>query len=124
MQFLQCLQVLRQSKRIARCVLAWFALSMAVAVAAPIVNPQSSALVCTASGAVKLVTAGDDTSVPVLGHSLDCVLCLALNAPPAAVPELVALPKAPSARVSARALAPVPFRSDSRLASRGPPALI
>ncbi len=121
---MQFLQVLRQSKLIARCVLAWFALSMAVAVAAPIVNPQASALVCSASGAVKLINGGDDTSAPVSGHSLDCVLCLAFDAPPAAAAEFAVLPAAPSLHVPARALAPVPFRSDSRLAARGPPALI
>ena len=52
------LQALRQSKWIARCVLVWFALSMAVAVAAPDVNPQATVLVCSAAGAVKLVNAG------------------------------------------------------------------
>ena len=118
------LQAVRQSKSIARCVLAWFVLSMAVAVAAPIANPQASALVCSASGSVKLVSGGGDTSVPVAGHSLDCVLCLVLGAPPVAMVQWSSLPRAPSAQVPARLQSPVPFRSDSKLAARGPPALI
>ena len=117
------LQALRQSKFLARCVLAWFALAMAVAVAAPVVSPQSSQLVCSASGAVKLVGAGADDSVPLQSHVLDCVLCLALHAPPAQAspgfeaPKLLsyALPSAPSAWAIKRTAAP--------FFARGPPSV-
>jgi hypothetical protein len=114
------LQALRQSKFIARCVLVWFALAMAAAVAAPVVNPQGSQLVCSASGAVKLV--GADDAAPMQSHGLDCVLCLAFNAPPApATPTLdapaflsYALHPAPDAWVVKRTATP--------LSARGPPS--
>jgi hypothetical protein len=117
------LQALRQSKFLARCVLVWFALSMAVAVAAPIVNPQPTALVCSAAGAVKLVSAGADDSAPVQNHLLECVLCLASSAPPVQTmrdldsPDLLsfALQPAPSAWVAKRTAAP--------LLARGPPSV-
>ncbi len=117
------LQALRQSKFIARCVLVWFALSMAVAAAAPLVNPQATVLVCSAAGAVKLVSAGEDVPQPALQHGLDCVLCLALIAPPAApvAPELsqpgllFALKPAPVAFAGWHTASPPP--------ARGPPDL-
>lgn len=121
---MHALQAIRQSQFIARCVLAWFALSMAVAVAAPIVNPQASALVCSASGAIKLVSSSDDSTAPVAAHTLDCVLCLALNTPPVAGIDLFAQPSPVGQHLPALAQAPVPFRSDSKLLARGPPALI
>lgn len=116
------LQALRQSKFLARCVLVWFALAMAAAVAAPVVNPQATQLVCTGAGAVKLINAGADESAPMQIHALDCVLCLAFNAPPALAtvdlqaPSLLsyALQPAPSAWVAKRTAAP--------LSARGPPA--
>lgn len=116
------MQALRQSKFLARCVLAWFVLSMAVAVAAPVVSPQASQLVCSSSGAVKLVNAGADDSAPMQSHVLDCVLCLVSGAPPAQTvqsldsPDLLsfALQSAPSAWVAKRSAAP--------LLARGPPS--
>ncbi len=116
------LQALRQSKFLARCVLVWFSMAMAVAVAAPVVSPQASQLVCSASGAVKLVDAGADDSSSLQSHGLDCVLCLSLNAPPAQAtlrfdaPKLLtfALPSAPTAWVVKRTAAP--------LLARGPPS--
>jgi hypothetical protein len=116
------LQALRQYKHMPRWVLVWFALAMCVAVAAPVVNPQGSQLVCSASGAVKLVNIGADSSAPMQTHLLDCVLCLAAGAPPApalgsvVVPLFLsfALQPAPSAWVAKRTAAP--------LGARGPPA--
>jgi len=118
------LQALRQSRLVARSVLAWFALSMAVAIAAPVVQPHSSTLVCSASGAVKLVDSGSDDSVAAGHHTLDCVLCLALNAPPAVVADFATLPLAPVAHGANLAQSPLAIRSDATLAARAPPALI
>ncbi len=117
------LQALRQTKLIARCVLVWFALSMAVAVAAPIVSPQATAMVCTGSGAVKLVNAGGDAPAPTAQHGLDCVLCLTLNAPPASpVPPQFNLPYL-SVAMQPAPVAFVVWRTASPLSARGPPAL-
>jgi len=52
------------------------------------------------------------------------VLCLALNTPPVAGVDLFAQPSPVGQHLPALAQAPVPFRSDSKLLARGPPALI
>jgi hypothetical protein len=114
------LQALRQSKYIARFMLVWFALAMAVAVAAPVVNPQGSQLVCSASGAVKLV--GADDAAPMQSHGLDCVLCLALNAPPALATLSLDAPTFLSYALQAAPDAWVVKRTVTPLSARGPPS--
>jgi len=77
--------VLRHSRNLARLVLAGFLLTLTCAVAAPVVNPQSTILVCTAAGDVKLIAVGNEKSdepPTALHYSLNCVLCLAVGAPP------------------------------------------
>jgi hypothetical protein len=118
------LHTLRQARSIACWVLAWFVLSVGLAVAAPIVQPQSMALVCSAAGEVKLVTGSDDGTAPATGHLLDCVLCLALDAPPVASAQ-----DASHASPLAYALLPIPaahiaWRTASPLPARGPPGLL
>jgi hypothetical protein len=77
-----------------RWMLVWFCLSMGVAIASPMVQPQASMLVCTAAGAVKLVSVGDaDPATPVAtAHTMDCVLCLSAGAPPVADIPVFAAP--------------------------------
>jgi hypothetical protein len=118
------LQAIRRSTLIVRSVLAWFVMSMAVAVAAPVVQPQSSMLVCSASGAVKLVDSSGEDGVAAGHHTLDCVLCLALNAPPAVVADFAILPLAPAVHEVHPSRNVWVFRSDATLAARAPPALI
>ena len=65
-------------------VLGWFLASLGVAVASPLVHPQSLQLVCSASGAVMLMVQADDGSVGAMGASgMDCPLCAPAGAPPA-----------------------------------------
>ncbi|MBN8558135.1 MAG: hypothetical protein LCH72_04860 [Proteobacteria bacterium] len=73
---------LRHAHRLARFMLAWFALSLAVAVASPLVHPQQVELLCSAGGQVKAVvhTASGDTLELGAGH-LDCPLCIPAGAP-------------------------------------------
>jgi hypothetical protein len=79
------LQTLRNAHRLTRFVLVWFALFLGVAVASPVINPESLQLVCTSSGNVKLVVATTDGQDGTdKSHSLDCPLCLPMVAPPAA----------------------------------------
>jgi len=118
------LQAIRQSRHVARAVLAWFVLSMAVAIAAPVVQPQGSTLVCSASGAIQLVDAGGDDGVAAGKHTLDCVLCLALNAPPAPVADFAILPVASADHGVHPSRSTWVFRSDATLAARAPPARI
>jgi hypothetical protein len=118
-----CLQTLRQTRTLARAVLAWFVLSIGVAVAAPVVQPEALSLVCSASGGSKLVSGNDDGSAPAQGHQVSCVLCMVVSAPPpvqadtlAQLPSLSYVqPAAPGHWITWRTHAPLP--------ARGPPAI-
>ena len=115
---------LRHFTFLSRLVLAWFVLSLGVAVASPIVKPQDILLVCTGSGAMKmLVQADDGNATDVTASTLDCPLCAPMVAPPPilfwaaepAQPLAYALQAIPCAHIAARTAAPLP--------ARGPPAL-
>ena len=54
------MQVLRRSTFLARLVLAWFVLSLGVAVASPLVKPQDVQWVCSGSGMLKVLVSADD----------------------------------------------------------------
>lgn len=109
---------------LARLALAWFALTLGVAVAAPMLQPQAVQLVCDAVGGVKLVALqGDGSAGGQVLHGLDCVLCLSGGAAPVATPLPPTLPpasdcgqarKQESAACVQQARAPLP--------ARGPPA--
>ena len=118
------MQALRHLTFISRLVLAWFVLSLGVAVASPIVKPQDILLVCTGSGAMKVLVQSDDGGTTELASSsMDCPLCAPMGAPPTvaravvepAQPLAYALQCIPSAHIAARTAAPLP--------ARGPPLL-
>lgn len=111
----------RPGAGLVRWALLWFALSLGVAAASPLVHPVSMELVCSATGSVKAIVHTDDGAQELgVGH-LDCPLCMLGGVPPAA-PDLV-LPTAVPAvhagapfmhsHVAAIATAPLP--------ARGPP---
>jgi hypothetical protein len=115
------MQRLRNAAFLARLVLAWFALSLGVAMASPLVKPQSVELVCAGGGAMKLLVKNDQGK-PTGSHTLDCPACVALDAPPVAAtraaepphPLAYVLQPVAAARIAALTAAPPP--------SRGPPA--
>ena len=115
------MQALRNAAFLARLVLAWFALSLGVAIAAPVVKPRSIELICSGAGAVKLLSQGDDTGTPAGLHTLHCPLCATTGAPPVAAQGLAGViapvgqvpPSIRAARVAALTAAPPP--------ARGPP---
>jgi hypothetical protein len=119
---IKAMQTLRHAHRLARFVLAWFVLSLGVAIASPLVKPQAMELVCSTAGAVKLVKTGDD-GADTAAHLLDCPLCLTSSAPPPALH--LSLPQAqvqapipqstPATHIAGRAAAALP--------PRGPPFL-
>lgn len=114
---------LRHALHLTRLVLVWFALSVGVAIASPMVNPQAMDLVCTSTGSMKLVVQGDDDSTTAASHTLDCPLCASLMAPPPALntqlsyvsPLAHALRPWVAAHIASVTAPPLP--------SRGPPAL-
>ena len=76
------MQTLRRAHFLARLVLVWFALSLGVAAASPLVQPRVMELVCSSAGIVKILVQTDDGMQEVSNHTLDCPLCLAAGAPP------------------------------------------
>lgn len=114
---------LRTARHLARLVLVWFALSLGVAVASPMVNPVEMELVCTSAGAMKVLVKTDDGVKELSGHTLDCPLCAISGAPPLANrleaepphPLSHALQPLAAAHIAARTAAPLP--------ARGPPIL-
>ena len=114
----------RTARLLARFVLAWFALYLGAAAAAPLLAPGGYAVICSADGSARLVQT-DDAGAPAgdARASLDCPLCIPTSAPPPpatldAAPPLqplsCALPVTAPAWPSALATAPPP--------ARGPPA--
>ncbi len=119
------MHALRTTRQLARLLLAWFVLSLGVAVASPLVNPQGLQMVCTGKAAMKLVVVDQDGHAKELrlAHSLDCPLCAAVGAPP---PVAVVLPE--PVQPLAYALTPqraaeIAFLTAPPLPARGPPQL-
>ena len=119
------MQALCHFTLLTRLVLAWFVLSLGVAVASPLVNPQDTLLVCTGAGAMKVLVKADDGGTrEVTPLAMDCPLCVSASAPPPVVqvqaappsPLAYALLSIPSAHIAARTAAPLP--------PRGPPILL
>lgn len=117
------MQFLRNAHLLARFVLVWFALSIGVAIASPIVKPQAMELICSGSGVMKVLVKTDDGSQEVSSHTLDCPLCANNSAPPPPVVRLTAAPlqplayvlqSIPAAHIASLTAAPLP--------ARGPPA--
>ncbi len=113
----------RHTRTLARLVLAWFALSIAVAAASPLIKPQSTELVCSGTGGVMLIVHADEGVQEMGASHLDCPLCLLGGAPPPtpAVPRPAsmcplghAVQSIPAARIAAATAAPLP--------ARGPPS--
>lgn len=116
------MQTPSRARRFARFLLVWFALSLGVATASPLVHPQALQLVCSASGGVLLLAASDDASAPQRGHTLDCPLCVHFGsaAPPAAALRLP-LPQALAHALGPVAAAHIAARTAAPLPARGPP---
>jgi hypothetical protein len=117
------MQALRHAQRLAKFVLVWFVLSLGAAIASPLIKPQAIELICSGSGAMKVLIKSDDGSVTTSSHTLDCPLCAQISAPPPAIhphtapsqPLAYALRSIPAAHIAARTAAPLP--------ARGPPTL-
>jgi len=117
------LHTLRNTPWLAKLALLWFALTLGVAVASPMVNPQEELIICTSAGMVKVKLLADGSISTEASSELSCPLCVVGGAAP---PTLVSLQPAPapaltyvqpgitSFQVTASTAAPPP--------SRGPPA--
>jgi hypothetical protein len=115
------MQTLRRSTQITRLVLVWFVLSLGVAIASPAVNPKVMELVCSSAGAVKLVALGEGDAT-ASAHTMDCPLCVIMDAPPLAAQVNISLSLSPELVASWAATSRTAQASAPPLPSRGPPA--
>ena len=113
---------LRNALHMTRFVLVWFALSVGVAIASPVVNPHGMDLVCTSTGSMKLVVQGDD-DVAASSLTMDCPLCASSSAPPPAVNTTLTQPSPLAPAMQPLAAAHIAALTAPPLPSRGPPAL-
>ena len=118
------LHTLRNSPWLAKLALLWFALTLGVAVASPVVNPQTELVICTGAGMLKVVLSDDGTVTTTAtdaGDALFCPLCMVGGAPTPFVLNTVEPPqplghvlqRIPAAIIAALTAAPPP--------ARGPP---
>ncbi len=120
------MQTLRNAHLLARFVLVWFALSVGVAIASPLVQPKGMQLVCSAAGAITVqFDQGDGGGIGIGGsqaNTLDCPLCAAAGAPP---PQVALQALAPMGLAYAVQMPADPLstrRSAAPFPPRGPPA--
>lgn len=119
------MQALRRATVLARLVLAWFALSLGVAVAAPLVKSGGFELVCSAGGALKLIAQDEPGGQPAKVHKLECPLCAGTAAaPPPVAPAVGRTVEFAAASFEVRVEAAPPRIAAAPLPARGPPAPI
>ncbi len=76
------LQTLRNARWITHLVLVWFALFLGAAVASPLVKSDSTQMVCSAMGGMKLVNLdADEGSGTIPEQGMACPLCMPMAAP-------------------------------------------
>ncbi|MDF1485738.1 DUF2946 domain-containing protein [Ramlibacter sp. H39-3-26] len=117
------MQKLRCAHRLAHWVLAWWVLSVAVAMASPIIKPTAMELVCSGTGVMKVLIKTDDGTKEVSGPMPDCLLCVSHGGLPPVVfnptvapaqPLAYVLQSIPAAHIASLTAAPLP--------ARGPPS--
>lgn len=116
------MNVLRAFTMLRLWVLACFMVSLGVAIASPIVHPQSVQWVCSGSSSILLQIQTDDGTLEIGKTGMDCPLCTTPGAPPALFmstpvsfsPLAHALQPTVAAHIAAITAAPLP--------ARGPPS--
>ncbi len=119
------LHTLRNAPWLAKLALLWFALTLGVAVASPMVNPQTELVICTGAGMLKVVLSDDGSVTTVAadtGSTLFCPMCMGGGAPTPFVMNAATPPQSlghvlqsiPAAIIAALTAAPPP--------ARGPPS--
>jgi hypothetical protein len=116
------MQYLRNTTNIIRFVLVWFALSVGVAIASPMVQPKAMDMVCTSTGTMKLVVQGDEESSS--SATLDCPLCASISTPPSALNTALTQPSPLSHALLPSVAAHIASLTAPPLPSRGPPTFL
>lgn len=115
------MQTLRNATTLARCVLVWFALTVGVAIASPLIKPLSLEMICSGSGVMKMLPKTDDGKAPMSGLTLDCPLCVIAGAPPPVMARPAQPHQALSYALKATSVAHIAARTAAPLPARGPP---
>ena len=119
------LHTLRNTPWLAKLALLWFALTLGVAVASPMVNPQEELVICTSVGMVKVKLNADGSLSTEPSSEAQCPLCVVGSAAPPVFATVLAEPvqplgyvlqSIPAAHIAVATAAPPP--------SRGPPRLL
>lgn len=118
------MQYLRNTSNIIRLVLVWFALSVGVAIASPMVQPKAMDMVCTSTGSMKLVVQGDEDGSISSSPTLDCPLCASISAPPSALNTALTQPSPLSHALLPTVAAHIASLTAPPLPSRGPPTFL
>jgi len=116
------MQTLRNAKLIARFMLVWFALSIGVAVASPMVKPDGMQLVCSGSGAMKVVLTDEDGAQSTIIHTLDCPLCASIGGLPPLNSVTLSNEEPRTFGTPDAKFEPLQFISAAPPPARGPPA--
>lgn len=119
------MQALRKSTWLARLFLAWFALTLGAAIAAPLVERQAVVLLCAEGGAPKLLVVGEDGKLVQAVHppALHCPLCLAAALPLPEVTSFAVGAEPPPVFATAwRIESPTAWTPGAPMPARGPPA--
>ena len=118
------LHTLRNTPWLARLALLWFTLTLGVAVASPLVNPQSEVMICSAANGMVKIMLNADGSFSTASSTMDCPLCMVGGACAPVVQHTVQAP-CPLAYVRhSRSAAIITARTAAPPPSRGPPVLI
>jgi len=113
---------LRHTRKLARHVLAWFVLSLGLAMAQPLLASPSIELVCSSGGGMKMVS--QDAPQNAAQHHQDCSVCMSAGLPPAPSHGAPAAPFAESPLPHTFYISRAVADSAPPLPARGPPALI
>jgi len=114
---------LRSARQLARLVLAWFALALLVAIAAPMAKAESLELVCTSSGGMKLLVQGENGTQDASGHAMHCQLCTGMAGPPSIHPSTLQAPTSLAHVLIPAVAAHLAWLTAAPLPARGPPQL-
>ena len=110
-------------KFIARLVLVWFALFIGAAIAAPIVHPTETQMVCSTMGGMKMVAVGEEGTDTQASTSMDCPLCAAVVIPLHTDALAFEKPSALAHALRPIAAAHIASVTAPPLPSRGPPSI-
>jgi len=115
------METLRRAHRLARLVLAWFVLSVGVALAAPVLHTQALDVVCSGAGGMKVMSGDASDAGHRHDHMGDCSMCVLTGAP--SVDIAFAAQRPPSAAPAPVLVVAHSAQAASPYPARGPPVL-